>query len=138
MAGFADLIRDLLRDVAMPLTEDLRPSITIKRWIGTDEFGDAKYHATQLSIGALVEKRNEAIKGPNGQDTVSKTYIAILEPIDPIPSDEMLSSTFKRTGPIDENDVIILPDGTSGPILNVSGFVNKDTNNPYFFEVYLG
>ncbi len=43
-----------------------------------------------------------------------------------------------RQNPIDPRDKIVLPDGTTGPIVDVSGFVDQSTNLPYFSDVSLG
>ncbi len=39
---------------------------------------------------------------------------------------------------IDDNDIITLPDGTTGPILNLAGFTDAGTGHPVATEVFLG
>ena len=39
---------------------------------------------------------------------------------------------------VNELDIIILPDGTSGPIINSAGFVDAQTGHPILTQVYLG
>jgi len=39
---------------------------------------------------------------------------------------------------IDDHDVIVLPDGTTGPILDMSGFIDAGTGHPIATEVFLG
>ena len=58
-------------------------------------------------------------------------YVAFLEPIPPL-------GVADRVEPLDERDEITLPDGTQPKIVEISGFVDAGTGNPYFHEVWLG
>lgn len=52
---------------------------------------------------------------------------------------ESVVAGISREYPIDPRDVIILPDGTTGPIVNITGPpVDPGTNYVYFHEVWLG
>lgn len=122
--------------LAKSLTQPLQPQVIVRRWIGQTEFGTDQYHADELYT-ALVEKKVQAVRGPGGQEVLARSYVAFLEPI---PSLTLLLGLEpgKRTDPFDEQDVIILPDGETGPILAIEGFIDAETSSPYLSEVWLG
>ncbi len=98
----------------------LQPYVYHQVWKGQDSDGD-EVTKKRVKRNALVELKTQNVKTRSGQMAVAKAYVAFLEPVI-----------------IGDNDIITLPDGTTGPILMVSGFVNADTNKPYLAEVWLG
>lgn len=118
---------------ARAITLSFHVNVTIQQWIGQNSFGKAEY-ADTLTLKALVEQKSKSFKTRDGQEAVSKSYIAILEPITPATP----TGDNTRENPIDERDVITLPDGTTGPILDVTGFLDGGTGVPFFSEIYLG
>lgn len=69
---------------------------------------------------AIVNKKQKLVKGPDGQLVMSQAYVGFLDP-----------------APISEYDRIILPDGTTGPIISTQAFMDG-SNGPILTEVYLG
>jgi hypothetical protein len=63
------------------------------------------------------------------------TYVLILQLV---PSAVEVDSDNPRRNPVDERDKIILPDGSTGPILKVKGFVDSETNLRFYSEIWLG
>jgi hypothetical protein len=69
---------------------------------------------------AIVNKSQKVIKTASGELVMSTAYVAFLDP-----------------APVSEYDKIILPDGSTGPILQVTAFFDG-SNGPILSEVYLG
>jgi hypothetical protein len=101
-------------------------------WTGklADGYGTERY-AGNVERRALVEFKQRMIKTSSGQLLMSRATVTFLEPIE-------ANGATGRQEPIDSRDVITLPDGTTGPILDISGFVNNETNAPYFSVVSIG
>jgi hypothetical protein len=72
-----------------------------------------------VSCPAIVVKKQQLVKTANGEMVMSQAYVTFLSPI-----------------VIGLYDIITLPDGTTGPILNTEGFVAAV--NPILTEVWLG
>ena len=74
-----------------------------------------------VSVPAIVEWKQRAVRTRAGADTTSRAYVGILRPFS-----------------VSERDKVVLPDGTTGPILDMGGFVSRATGRPIFVEVWLG
>lgn len=97
----------------------LQAVITYEKYLSTDGAGKKAYVAP-TSIKALVENKQRQIRGADGQLGMSRAKVTILDP-------SIVVSVFDR---------ITLPDGTTGPILDISGFINSV--HPILSEVYIG
>ena len=86
----------------------------------TDGAGKAVSPPVAVTRKAIVNKIQKLIKGPTGELVMSQAYVGFLDP-----------------APISEYDQIILPDGTTGPILTTQAFIDG-SNGPILTEVYLG
>jgi hypothetical protein len=75
-----------------------------------------------VSRPALVQKKQQMVRTASGELVQSKASVVFLDPA-------VLVTLF---------DKITLPDGTTGPILSIEGFVDKRTGQPILTEVYLG
>ena len=118
--GFRDLVRDGVA-LANSLTADLQANVTHKAWVSTSGSG-VKTYAAPVIRPALVDWKQKQVRTVSGVLTVSRASVTFLDP-DVI---------------VDEKDVIILPDGTTGPILDMAGFIDRVTGTPYLTEVFLG
>lgn len=129
--SLADTIRAGIA-TARGLTLPLHVDVVHNAWTGQDSRGDASYVTTTRK--ALVERKQQLVRSIAGTQEMSKSYIAFLEEIEP--TSPIVAGT--RTNPIDVNDVFILPDGSTGPVLAVDGFFDGGTGVPYYSQVYLG
>jgi hypothetical protein len=129
--GYDTLIRNGVA-LAKSMTSSLQVTVTVNHWRGQDSYGRPTI-VTQ-TYQALVERNARNIKMRDGQEVTAKSYILFLEPI--AATTPLTGQT--RENPIDERDQIILPDGQTGPILAVNGFMDGGTGAPYYTEVYLG
>jgi len=138
MSELADILREGVALVQAE-TESLQASIVLERWLGQNEFGSPTYD-TPMELTAVVEKKTKDLKGGSAsqQETLATTYVGIFVPLEEVDLSLMTDEQYVRQGPVDPNDRITLPDGTTGPILNIGGFVDKDTSQPLYHEVWLG
>lgn len=129
MAGLADVIKQGIA-VARSVTLDLHVTVQHYAWTSQSVDGTPTY-AAAVPRKALVERKQKLVAGPNGQMVMSEAYIAFLEEITP-------NGATGRVEPIDARDKIVMPDGVTGPILNVGGFFDGGTGVPFYSEIYLG
>ena len=115
---------------AKSVTASLQDDITIAPWTGNSRTGAPSY-GTAVTYPALVEWKQKMLKDRSGRDVVTQTKVTILQPI-------TANGTSGRTEPVDPRDKVTLPDGTVGPILDVRGLMNPDTNAAFMWEVWLG
>jgi len=129
--SLADVIATALNTADNLLeNEEILEPVTIERWTGQDVEGDETY-AAAITPPAIVELKQELRKTDTGQEVMSKTKLTFIRPI----ADQ---GTAGRREPIDPRDKITLPDGTTGPIVDIGGLISGGTGKPYMLEVWLG
>jgi hypothetical protein len=129
--ALVDTIRNAVA-TADGVTKSLQPSITMKPWIRSDGAGAPQY-GTPVTVRAISERRTSMRYTSTGQEIVSNHYLAILDPIAP-------NGAAGRREPIDERDVFVLPDGTTGPIVDIRGLTDAGSAEgaSFLYEVWLG
>ena len=130
--GLADVVRSGVA-IANSVTKTLQATVTHKQWIGPSDGYGTETYLDAVERTALVEFKQKMIKTGSGQLVMSRATVTFLEPIPPIGA-----GVDGRQEPIDSRDIITLPDGTTGPILDISGFVDSGTNAPFFGAVSIG
>lgn len=128
--AFDDLIRNGVA-LAHNLTTSLQVRVTHAAWIGQAPHGTGAYYAAPVSRLVLFEQKMRQLQTKTGQTVTSRGKLTFLEPVPP-------NGTPGRVEPVDTRDKIILPDGTTGPIIDREGLMDPDTSSPYVLEVYLG
>jgi hypothetical protein len=133
--GLEDLIRSGVA-TANALTKSLHVPVIHRAWTGQSPYGEPLF--APPSVGAdggtlrgLVEIKQTTRTLPNGQSSMSKATVMFIEPVPP-------NGAPGRTEPVDVRDYIELPNKITGPVLDVEGLLNPDTDEPYFTEVWLG
>jgi hypothetical protein len=129
--GLADIVRNGVA-LANRLTADLQAEVTHEAWTGQDDTGAPTY-ASAKTRTAIVERRQRLRRSPSGQELMSRHVVAFLAPI-------AANGAADRQEPIDPRDRITLPDGSTGPIIDVVSTVDSEsaTGHGYMYEVYLG
>lgn len=118
--GLLDVVRAGI-DIANNLTADLQPLVRYEEYLRTDGAGK-KVYATARDVPAIVDWKQKQVRTLQGVLSVSRASVMFLDP----------------TIVLDDNDKITLPDGTTGPILDMSGFIDRETGHPVATEVFLG
>lgn len=134
MAGFADLITQGIA-LANSLTGTLQADISYSAWLGYattgPNAGTGYSYSSPVSIPAIIELGRKQRQDSNGQLLITVARVFLLRPLTP-------NGATGRTEPIDTRDVIVLPDGTTGPIVSVGGLVNPVIGRPYYHDILLG
>lgn len=123
MPDFAKLVRSLIANVADPLTKSLQPLVAvtqIDQSAPPSGGGGTTYLPTQY-WPALVAWEQKRVRTIEGTDATTRAKIMFTVPHE-----------------IDEADIFVLPDGSTGPVLDMSGFVDKLTGRAFTTTVWLG
>jgi hypothetical protein len=124
--GLADIVRGAVA-IANNVTSSLQAIVTHEAWIGSDKYGKPIYDSP-ISRPAIVDRKTASI---GGQQIVQNTSVTFIYPI-------TAQGAADRQEPVDPRDRITLPDGWTGPIVNVNGLVDPLTGMPYLYQVSLG
>lgn len=120
MADYAKLVRDGVK-LANTMTASLQADVQYYKAGEMSGGGDIEYPATPELWPAIIEWKQKMVRTVTGVEAVSRAMVTFLEPHD-----------------IDEKDKMVLPDGTTGPILDMTGLVDPATGRAYFTTVWLG
>lgn len=100
-------------------------------WTGADAWGKPTY-AAAVNRPAIWEPGHQSKFDTNTGGVVQvKGKLTFLDPIPP-------NGAVGRIEPIDNRDLIVLPDGTSGPIYRPEGLYNPVTDAPFLIELWIG
>jgi len=123
-----DVVRAAV-DVANVVTKPLQALVTFQRYTGEDAYGTRTF-STAVQLRAIVDWKQKQVRQQSGILSVTRASVMFID-ID------ALSAATGGEG-VDDNDLIVLPDGTTGPILDMSGFIDAGTGHPIATEVFLG
>lgn len=89
-----------------------------------------KIYAAAVPLLAIIEKKQRNVKSLQGEVTVSSTTVLFLD----------VAALIAATGGlgIQQYDKLVMPDRTTGRIMNFGGFMDSGTTLPVATEVYLG
>lgn len=123
-----NVIRDAVK-VVDSVTKPIQATVSYQRRTGQDAFGAPTY-AAAVNLRAIIDWKATQRRTSTGILTVSRAVIAFLDVA-------ALSAATGGAG-IDDSDLLVLPDGTTGPILDLGGFIDPGTGIPIATEAYLG
>lgn len=103
--------------LAKNITNDLQPYVSHQTASGE---GVVTYSAA-VQRKALVVYKQGAVRRQDGQLVQYRAVVYFLEDV-----------------VVTMQDIVTLPDGTTGPIVNIGGFADRLTGRSYYKEVYLG
>lgn len=124
---------DVLRKgvkIADDITKPLQGTVMYSRYISEDGYGNKTYSPENVPMKAIIDWRQRQVRTLSGVLSVSRATVMFL-------SITQIVVVTSGEG-INDQDRIILPDGTTGPILDMSGFIDAQTGHPIATEVYLG
>ena len=121
MAGWASLVEKLV-NVADKITATLQANVSHYAFSGaTVDVYEKVTPGAPVVRACVVESTRRLFRLADGTEVLSRTKL-----------------TFPRPVAVDPRDKFVLPDGTTGPILDVVGVVDPVTNALYATEVFLG
>ena len=123
-----DVVRSAV-SIANSVTKPLQASVQYKRYVSTSEYGVVTYAAV-VTLKAIVDWKQKQVRTQLGQLAISRSVVTFIDI-------KALVSATSGLG-VGDQDVITLPDGTTGPILDMSGFIDAGTGHPVATEVFLG
>lgn len=124
-----DVFRDVV-GICDDLFKPVQADVQHVTWVGQDALGDPLPPVVVIRK-AIVEQKLQDIKLNDGRSVSIQAKLTFLAPVLP-------NGAPNRIEPIDARDTFILPDGSSGPVVNVSGMRDPGANRPFFLEVFLG
>lgn len=83
-----------------------------------------------VTLKAIVDGRQRQVRTVEGILSVSRATVIFLDV-------DALSTATGGAG-VSDNDKIVLPDGTTGPILATDGYTDPGTGKPVVTRVFLG
>lgn len=87
-------------------------------------------YTTRRAVVDTSQKTREI----NGRIVMTFAHIMFLDPIE-----DMEEGDSTRQNPVDMRDVFVLPNGATGPVVDMSNpALDPSTNHGYFYEVWLG
>lgn len=107
----------------------LQTAVTYQRCTGQDAYGTPTYNAA-IKLDATVEWKQKSLTTPSGQLAVSRAIITLLDI-------KQVEDATNKEG-IGDGDLFVLPDGSTGPILDLRGFMDSGTGRPVVTEIFLG
>jgi hypothetical protein len=105
--------------MAKSLTASLQPTVSHAAYVSRNEYGVPTY-ATAVDRPALVEVKSRWLRRTDGSELVARATVTILENVTVTPLDK-----------------IMLPDGSTGPILDVQGLADP-AGGLFYVQVFLG
>lgn len=118
------------------ITQDggMQAVVQFRHFTYVDEYGNKTYtpDASQpaAELKAIVDWKQRQVRTTTGVLSVSRASVTFLDVA-------ALALATNNEGVADE-DIIVLPDGTTGPILDMSGYIDPGTGQPLATEVFLG
>lgn len=110
-------------------TKSLQATVTYYRLTGADGYGVPIY-ASPVKLKAIVDYVSQQVRTQEGVLTVSRAVVTLLDVA-------AVKAATAGKG-IDNNDKFVLPDGDTGPLLDIRGFVDAGTTHPMATEVVIG
>jgi len=124
---------DVLRTgvaIANKVTKPVQAKVKFERAVvSSDGYGTISY-PTAVYLDAIVDWKQKQVRTASGVLSVSRASVTFVDIA-------QLKTATNSTG-IDDNDKITLPDGTTGPILDMAGFIDAGTGIPLATEVFIG
>ena len=123
-----DIVRTGIK-IADQQTKSLQATVTFERKLADTAYGPSGF-GSPVKMRAIVDWKQKQVRTPEGVLSVTRASVLFLD----------VAEVAKATGNegISDQDKITLPDGTTGPILDMSGFIDAGTGQPVATEVYLG
>lgn len=110
-------------------TKSLQPLLGYERYLEEDSYGK-KVYASKKFLHGLEDWKPREVRTKDGIVTVTNATLTFLNIA------EIKAATSGKG--FDLNDKFYLADGSTGPTLNLGGFVDAGTAQPFATEAFLG
>ncbi len=132
LMGLGSIVRSAYRTAHQVTggTDGLQVDVAHYAWTSQDGYGKPTY-ASAKTYPAIVTRTQRLIRTQTGHEVMSRASLEFLQ----LPK---ANGASNRTEPIDTRDKLVLPDGTTGPILDVNGLLDPTTEHPFGVTVWIG
>lgn len=127
--GLLEVLRAGVK-VADKITKPLQADVIYERYVeNSDGYGTPGYEPA-TTMKALIEWKQIQVRQQDGVLSVTRASLTLID---------VAEVAEKTSGQgIDDHDKFTLPDGTTGPILDMGGFIDAGTGQPFATEILLG
>jgi hypothetical protein len=115
-----DLVRSGVA-LANRLTGSFQGTVQHRAFVSDSTTGGPPNFSAAVPRQALIVLGQKAMRTKEGEDVVRYALVTFISPV-----------------VVTVRDEITLPDGSSGPVVDIGGLLDSDTGRPYFPEVSLG
>ena len=115
--------------VANTVTRPLQAIVTYERELGADAYGQRTF-AAPVGLHAIIDFKAAMVRTKEGILTATRSTVTLLD------INEVIAATGGMG--IGNNDRFTFPDGDTGPLLDISGFVDAGTGHPIATTVMIG
>lgn len=115
--------------IADKVTRPLQAIVMYERETGADAYG-ARQFAGAVPLHAIVDFKAVQVRTKEGILTATRSTVTLLNIA------EVVAATNGQG--IGNNDRITFPDGDTGPLLDISGFVDAGTGHPIATTLMIG
>lgn len=127
---------------ANKITKPLQATVQFRHFVGASGTGERMYLPPEgepaIELLAIVDWKQKHLRTPTGELTVSRASVLFLDIVALRAATTVLDGSNLVEEGINDQDMIILPDGSTGPIIDMGGFIDADTGHPVYTEVWLG
>lgn len=116
--------------IADSVTKPLQATVTYERAIVDNSGYGGPAYSAPVPLKAIVDYISSQVRTKDGVLTVSRAIITLLD----------IAAVVAATGGlgIDNGDRFTLPDGDTGPLLDIRGFVDAGTGHPIATQAVIG
>lgn len=126
--GLLDVLRNGVA-LANKITAPLQGIVSYQR-AGVPDGSGGIIPGAVVQLRAIIDWKQRQVRTISGILTTCRASVTFLDI-------SALNAATDGQG-IGDMDTIVLPDGTTGPILDMSGFIDAETGHPLATEVFLG
>lgn len=119
--------------VMSKIFDSVKGDVVFRAWVGQTGGGEDKF-ADPVTLRGVIAVNQEVTRTSEGQLAVT---LATIEFLDPIPDTAPMPGQ-ERKQPIDPRDSLVLPDGSTAPIIKVGGPLDPSTSRGFVQAVTLG
>lgn len=124
-----DVVRSAVK-IADQTTKSLQATVMYERYTGSSDGYGTPLYVTAVPLRAIVDFTSKQVRTRDGILTVTRATIDLLD----------VAAIVAATGGegIGNDDRFTLPDGDTGPLLDIGGFIDAGTGNPVATTIMLG
>ena len=116
--------------IADQVTKSLQATVSYERYVADTGGYGADTYLPPVSLRAIVDFKSQQVRTREGILTVTRAVITLLD------INAVIAATNGEG--IGNQDRFTLPDGDTGPLLDIGGFIDAGTGHPIATEAMIG